>query len=125
MTALALRQPRQPRRHTEANLQTVLIQHIRTRARRDIFAFAIPNGGLRSSTEAMRFKAQGVVAGVPDLCIIVDGRAHFLELKAPGGRLSDVQRFVMRKLDEAGAVTATAVGIDEALATLDQWGVFR
>jgi hypothetical protein len=125
MTDLALRQPRQPRRHSEANLQITLIQHIRTRAKKDVFAFAIPNGGLRSSTEAMRFKAQGVVAGVPDLCIIIEGRPYFLELKAPGGRLSDAQRFVMRKLDDAGAVTATAVGLDEALAALEQWGVFR
>ena len=33
--------------------------------------FHIPNGGSRHKAEAARLKAQGVKAGVPDLCIPV------------------------------------------------------
>ena len=31
----------------------------------------IPNGGMRSKAEAVRFKRTGVKAGVPDLCLPV------------------------------------------------------
>ena len=33
--------------------------------------YHVPNGGKRNPTEAARFKAMGVKAGVPDLCLPV------------------------------------------------------
>lgn len=49
--------------------------------------FAIPNGGLRSKTEAKRLKAQGVKPGVPDLMLAVarcGAHGLFIEMKAGG-----------------------------------------
>lgn len=46
--------------------------------------YHIPNGGLRSKTEAARFKAAGVKAGVPDICLpVARGEYHglYIELK--------------------------------------------
>ena len=46
-----------------------------------IFHFHVPNGGNRSQREANKFKAIGVKAGIPDLIILNDGNAIFIELK--------------------------------------------
>ncbi len=55
---------------------------------------AIPNGGHRNKIAAARLKAEGVRAGVPDLCLpVARGRWHglYIELKADGGRASPAQ----------------------------------
>lgn len=49
--------------------------------------FHIPNGGKRTAVEAARFKAMGVVAGVPDLFLALPGNGYhgmFIEVKKPG-----------------------------------------
>ena len=57
--------------------------------------YHIPNGGLRSKPEAVRFKRIGVKAGVPDLFLpVARGGWHglYVEMKRKnGGRLSDDQ----------------------------------
>ena len=57
--------------------------------------YHVPNGGKRSKAEAVRFKAQGVKAGVPDICLPVPrGKYHglYIELKrVKGGRVSAAQ----------------------------------
>lgn len=57
--------------------------------------FHIPNGGLRSKTEAKRFKAGGVKAGVPDLFLPVADKGYFglfIEMKAEKGKISESQK---------------------------------
>ena len=57
--------------------------------------FAIPNGSHKSIATAMRFKAEGLKAGVPDILLpVARGGFHgmFIELKrVEGGRLSTEQ----------------------------------
>ena len=53
--------------------------------------FAVPNGGTRNKIEAMKFKATGVVAGIPDLILIHDSKAYGIELKTLIGKVSDKQ----------------------------------
>lgn len=46
--------------------------------------YHVPNGGSRKKSEAGRFKAEGVKAGVPDLCLpVARGGYHglYIELK--------------------------------------------
>ena len=43
--------------------------------------FAVPNGGLRSAREGARLRAEGVSAGVPDLCI--PAWDMWIEMKRP------------------------------------------
>lgn len=113
------------RDNPEEKIQIAVMQHFSLRGERGVVLFAIPNGGYRRATEAMRMQAAGVIAGVPDLCAVVEGRANFLELKTGSGSLSDRQRVMHRKLSEAGASVETAYGLDDALATLERWGVLR
>lgn len=51
--------------------------------------FAIPNGGPRSIASAARLKSEGVSAGVPDL--FIPALKMFIEMKIPGGKVSDSQ----------------------------------
>jgi len=56
--------------------------------------FHVPNGGLRSKVEAAQLKASGVIAGIPDILFIWNGRIHAFEFKTKVGQLSPVQRAV-------------------------------
>ena len=63
------------------------------------FMFAVPNGGLRNITVAMKLKRQGVKSGVPDICLpcpilslgTVDFCGLYLEMKAGKNKPSDEQ----------------------------------
>src|SRR6185312_11840898 len=104
----------------EAQIQRAVIQHLRLRPAADVFAFHVPNGGARRPIEAAILKGLGVTAGVPDVIAIKGGRAHCLELKAPGGRLTDAQKTVHDALRAAGASVAVADNIDTALRQLEE-----
>lgn len=87
--------------------------------------FHIPNGGLRSKTEAMRFKAAGVKPGVLDLMLPVARSGYhglFIEMKRKyGGRLSADQKDWIRKLDEQGYLAVTAHGFEEACDYIEEY----
>ncbi len=114
-----------PRAEPEAEIQRAVMAHLRCRGVRGAFAWHTPNGGYRTPAEAGILKSLGVVAGVPDVLILHDGQLYALELKAPKGRPSSSQVRTMLALEAAGATTALAVGLDEALATLQRWGLLR
>jgi hypothetical protein len=90
-----------------------------------MFAFHPANGGYRKPVEAAILKSLGVVAGVPDVFAVHNGRCFALELKAEGGRVTDKQFETMDALREAGAFTCVAEGLDRALAVLESWGLLR
>lgn len=54
-------------------------------------------------------------AGVPDLFGVVGGRAVFVEVKLPTGRVSRIQWATMKRLGDAGAIVAVATSVDEAV----------
>lgn len=91
---------------------------------------AIPNGGGRSRREAGRLKAEGVLAGVPDLFLpVARGGYHglYIELKrsavgaAPRGRISRVQADVMTLLRAQGYATTVCYGYAEAIAAVERY----
>ena len=112
-------------RRLEQALQRAVVEHLQWRARDGVWWCHIPNGGWRSPVEAKIFKALGVVAGAPDLLIVADGRAYFLELKAPHGRISDAQHKCHQALWAAGVSVAVADNIDQALELLEGWQILR
>ena len=75
----------------EAQIQRAVFQHLRARGAPGVFAFHPANGGYRKPVEAAILKGLGVVAGVPDVIAIHNGRVFAMELKAPGGRATDKQ----------------------------------
>jgi hypothetical protein len=55
-------------------------------------------------------------AGIPDILIIKDGRALWLEVKTPSGKLTKIQQhthFIIRK--QAGAPVFVVRSLDEAI----------
>jgi hypothetical protein len=66
-------------------------------------------------------KGLGVVAGVPDVIVIHEGRCYALEIKAPGGRATWKQLAAVAAMEAAGVFTAIAEGLDRALAILEAW----
>ena len=78
--------------------------------------FAVPNGGARSKATAGKLKAEGVVAGVADLILLVpSGAFHGLciEMKTPKGRQSDVQVEWMHLVWEMGYDYALCRSLEE------------
>ena len=80
--------------------------------------YHIPNGGKRSKAEAVRFKAQGVKAGVPDICLPVPrGKYHglYIELKrVKGGRVSAAQEEYIDALRKQGYRVEVCFGMEQA-----------
>jgi VRR-NUC domain len=113
------------RNQPEAAIQRSVIQHLTWRARPGVWWTHVPLGGLRSKIEAAILRGLGTARGTPDLLIVADGKAHFLELKSAGGRTTDAQRQCHEALRAAGAEVAVAHGIDEALAWLEVWDLLR
>lgn len=79
---------------------------------------AIPNGGLRNMPEAVRFKAEGVRAGFPDMILpVARGGYHSLaiELKREkGGRIAPEQQEWINALNRQGWRAVVCRGFDEA-----------
>lgn len=77
----------------------------------------IPNGGKRDISTAKRLKAEGVKAGVPDICLPVPrGKFHglYIELKAGDNKTTENQDKWLKKLSKQGYCTAVSYGWEEA-----------
>lgn len=80
--------------------------------------FAIPNGGKRSKAEALRLKAEGVSAGVPDL--YVPAWHLWIEMKRQaGGVLSSEQKDWRDYLLGIGDGWIVAKGRDDAVRQVE------
>lgn len=67
--------------------------------------YAIPNGGHRNAITARKMKAEGVRAGMPDLCLpMANGDAHglYIEVKTKTGTIQKNQRAMHELLRAQG-----------------------
>jgi hypothetical protein len=110
-------------RNAEGRIQAAIVEWIRTVAPHAL-VFAVPNGGLRSKTEAARLKWQGVLAGVPDLIVLAPvGKVFALEVKTEVGRLSESQRDIFDCLVALGVNRAIVRSIDDVRRAFAAWGI--
>lgn len=116
---------RSRRANPEAQIQRAVFQHLRARAAPGVFAFHVPNGGYRKPVEAAIMKGMGVVAGVPDVIAIHEGRVYALELKAEGGRPTPKQLEAVAAIRNAGGFAVVCEGLDRAIRCLETWGLLR
>ena len=112
-------------RRAEQAIQAAVCEHLRRRAQTNVYWFHPANGGMRSKVEARIFVGLGVTPGTPDIFAIHQGRTYALELKAPQGRLSAVQKAAHEALRAAGAEVAVAYGLDAAIRQLEDWQLLR
>lgn len=109
--------------NAESRIQASICQYIRS-VLPDGWCFAIPNGGLRSKSEAALLKWTGVVAGIPDLEIRgPGGLSGFIEVKTPGNYLSPEQKVFRDWCAANGHHWGLARSIDDARTILAAWGI--
>lgn len=116
---------RQSIKRREQAIQKAVAELLDTAGQPGLVWFHVPNGGARSPVEAAIFKGLGVKPGVPDIFAFYQGALYVLELKTEDGTLSDEQRVMLERLAAAGARTAVAYGVDQAIAVLKSWGLVR
>jgi len=110
----------------EHQVQVAICQYLDIRG---VVHFAIPNGGKRNVITATKLKKEGVKAGVPDLCIIHEGMAFFLEVKKPAtpgkgkGRLSPAQKEMIPRLEEAGAEVKIVYSVADVIEACIDWQI--
>ena len=109
----------------EDRLQTALCRLLEAHARPDVLWHAIPNGGKRDRVEGAKLMLTGTVAGAADLFFLIDGSAHYLELKTAKGRMSADQERFMERVQRAWGHYHVARSLDEARDILQSIHAFR
>ena len=102
------------------------------------YIYAIPNGGHRHKAVAGKLKAEGVKAGVPDLCLpyptckrIIDRIPYggelpgyhglYIEMKVKGGSVKKHQQEWIDYLWQAGYSVEVAWSADEAIQIIKNY----
>lgn len=79
--------------------------------------YHIPNGGKRDIATAKKLKAEGVKAGVPDICLpVARGKYHglYIELKVGKNKTTENQDMWLEALNKNGYYTDVCYGWEEA-----------
>lgn len=107
----------------ETYLQITICQHLKRRAIRHCIWFHIPNQGERSVVTGRMLKQMGMLPGVADLFIGVQGRPPaFMEVKAKGQGPSIEQIGFEMLCRQIGYEYELVDNIDTALDVLKRWG---
>lgn len=88
----------------------------------DAWWTTIPAGG-GGRVRGAKLKGMGYQPGTPDLLIVYEGRALWIELKSRTGRLSDHQTECHALLDQAGSEITVARCIEDIETALRKWNV--
>ena len=110
---------------SEHQEQVALIQWFRLQHKQ--FAkclWAIPNGGVRHIGTAVKLKAEGGMAGVPDLFLMIpksNWHGLFIEMKVKGGKLSDSQKEFMGLATLMGYQAVVCYGFESAKDAITEY----
>ena len=111
------------RKNTEHIDQVKVVQHFRA-FYPDVIIAAIPNGGDRSPQERVRLHSEGVLAGMPDLCVLEPKNgfhALFVEMKTKAGVVSDKQSALGLQLNAKGYKAVVARSAAEAIKSIEDY----
>ena len=113
---MQITKPNVPRKPTSTNVRAIF--QIRISAVRHI---CHPNGGSRNPVEAKRLKAEGVLAGVADLTILLpQGRSVYIEMKVKGNRQTDNQKAFQQKAEALGYKYYVCYSFDQFKAIIEE-----
>ena len=111
---------RKRRAHPEAVIQRAISARLKLSG---IVCHHSPNAARRSVNAGRRIKADGMITGWPDLIVVgPEGLVAFLEVKAPGGKLSPAQAEIGDMLNRMGHTWAVVLSQDDAVTALKEWG---
>lgn len=114
-------------RRPEQAIHKAVVHYLRVALPHGWIVAHYPAGGYRTKVEAAIFKAMGTIPGFPDVMILGESTVTrwpacwFMEVKAPGGRLTDVQSACHDRLRDLGFAVAVVHDIDEARRAADAW----
>ena len=108
----------------EARLQKNLVSLLKLTLRDDVMMFATFNEykGKRAMKDR---KERGLLPGLSDMVFVIEGRAHFLELKAPGKDQNDNQVKFEASCDVLSLPYRVTDDINEAIEILGKWGALK
>ena len=114
---------------TEHEEQVIVVCYAKAK---NLLFYAVPNGGMRKMLEGVRLKAEGVQAGVPDLCFPMPmpksdpnlGHWHglYIEMKrTKGGCLHDNQKYWITELRRQGYRAEVVRGHKDAIDLINDY----
>ena len=86
--------------------------------------YHIPNEGKRSAAMGARLKAEGLKAGVPDVCLPTAHGGYiglYIEMKVKPNKPTEHQKQWLRDLREAGHFTAVCYSWEEAKNLIEEY----
>ena len=86
--------------------------------------YHIPNEGKRSAAMGARLKAEGLKAGVPDVCLPTAHGGYiglYIEMKVKPNKPTEHQKQWLRDLREAGHFTAVCYSWEEAKDLIEEY----
>lgn len=83
----------------------------------------IPAGEGGGYVRGARWKARGARKGLPDLMILRDSRAYFIELKTRKGVVSDAQDECHDAIKDAGGSVAVCRSLTDVIKALNVWRI--
>lgn len=86
--------------------------------------FAVPNGGARDAVTGAKLKAEGVVAGVADILLLVPNAEHnalAIEMKTPTGRQSPAQKEWQQAAERVGVQYVVARSLPEFIDAVEKY----
>lgn len=99
--------------YQESQLQQMCVRYFRYVYPQYII-YATPNGGTRNPAEAKRLKAEGVLAGVADLTILLpQGKSLYIEMKIKGNKQTEHQKDFQQKAEALGHTYAVCYSFEE------------
>ena len=102
-------------KQSEHEIQVACVEWFRYQYPKSII-YSIPNGGKRNVIVAQKLKAEGVLAGVPDLHIPISNGSYnglYIELKAGKNKPTDNKITIMEKLQNEGYKCVVCWSLDE------------
>ena len=107
-------------KHQESTLQTSCVKWFRYQYPH-LIIYAVPNGGSRNVREAQRLKAEGVLAGVADLVVLLpQGKSLYIEMKVKGNRQTENQKDFQQKAEVLGYKYYVCYSFDEFKAIIEK-----
>jgi len=121
----------------ESVIQQEIVAYLSSIAQQYNFVFfAIPNEGFmvaamygmeKKKRYAMKthFKKMGLTPGMPDLCLLHEGRAYMFEVKRPGEKLTNAQENIHELLNDKINVPSFVVNsVDDVKNILEDLVIF-
>lgn len=120
----------------ESQIQKQIVEYLSIIAStKNIVFFSIPNESLMTALILFNvpdktryklinhFKKMGLTPGIPDLCILGNGKTIFIEVKRPGQTTRESQRIIHRAIGRAGHSVWTVFDVEGVKTILSQEGL--